>query len=157
MTEAELRRILAENPDIQLIGGEQIVARQQPKPRAVIRYTEHDMAVAMVAQLQERIPTHPDYAYIFHVPNGGHRSRAAAGKLKAEGVKRGVLDYLWLLRRGRYAGLAVELKVGDNYPDADQRRWMQWLEHQGFCVRVVRDDPDEAVRIFDNYYNGVMV
>ena len=34
----------------------------------------------------------PDLDLLHAIPNGGHRNKATAGRLKAEGVKRGVPD-----------------------------------------------------------------
>lgn len=49
---------------------------------------------------------------LFAVPNGGKRSAAAAGRLKAQGVKSGVLDVilLWPSASGSFAGLCIEFK-----------------------------------------------
>lgn len=51
-----------------------------------------------------------DLRKVYAVPNGGHRSKAVAAKLKAQGVKAGALDLnLDVARRG-YHGLRIELK-----------------------------------------------
>lgn len=44
-----------------------------------------------------------------HVPNGGARHKGAAGKLKAEGVKKGVQDILIFTPppSGKYIGVAI--------------------------------------------------
>lgn len=67
--------------------------------------TEHEEAVALATIL--------DAAGLFycHVPNEGKRRRGAAGRLKAEGLKAGMPDYLIFDRpeNGRY-GVALELK-----------------------------------------------
>ncbi len=64
-----------------------------------------------------------------HVPNGGLRSRGEAGKMRAMGVRKGVVD--WILPfpspAGRYTGLAIEVKshrgtVSDEQQDFFGRR-----------------------------------
>ena len=50
---------------------------------------------------------YPELAWLYAVPNGGLRSKAVAGKLKAEGTRRGVPDYLWPQRSGQHVGLGV--------------------------------------------------
>jgi hypothetical protein len=72
------------------------------------------------------------------VPNGRGRSKMEAGKLKAEGVKRGVLD-VWLpVRRRCHSGLVIEVKApGErNHTSPEQRWWIDFLERQGFMVAV---------------------
>lgn len=90
-----------------------------------------------------------------HVPNGGHRHKAVAAKLKAMGVKRGVPDVLIFERWEDIDpestawscwsfGIAIELKVGPpqakrkTYPDAKQREWMAALQERGWRVAVCR-------------------
>lgn len=49
--------------------------------------------------------------WLHAIPNGGQRTLLAAAKLKAEGVKAGVLDiFLPISRKGKY-GLYIEMKA----------------------------------------------
>lgn len=73
------------------------------------------------------------------VPNGGQRSKAVAGKLKAEGVKTGVPDVLWPVARGGFIGLAIEFKHGDGNPTKEQRERITRLQKEGWCVAVCWD------------------
>ena len=57
---------------------------------------------------------HPQLRWLFAVPNGGARSAAAAGKLKAEGVKPGVFDLCLPYPSRGHAGLWIEMKHGRN-------------------------------------------
>lgn len=54
---------------------------------------------------------HPDLGKLYHVPNGGARSKAEAARLKAAGVRAGVLDLALDVARGGYFGLRIELKA----------------------------------------------
>ncbi len=78
----------------------------------------------------------------FHIPNGGTRNRAEAGKLKAMGVKAGVPDIFLPVARGAYHGCFIELKrpadrgrsvgiVSDK-----QLEWLRALQDQGYYVAV---------------------
>ena len=51
---------------------------------------------------------------IFAVPNGGYRTKATAGRLKAEGVRSGVWDIFVPVQMGQHCGLWIEMKVGTN-------------------------------------------
>lgn len=80
---------------------------------------------------------YPDLALMYHVPNGGSRSRAEAGRFKAEGVQAGVPDICLPVARGIYHGLYIELKRRDGgrlHPA--QRQWLDALTKQGYAAVV---------------------
>lgn len=52
---------------------------------------------------------YPELNLLYHVPNGGSRHKAEAGRLRAEGVKAGVPDLCLPVARGQYHGLYIEL------------------------------------------------
>lgn len=52
----------------------------------------------------------PELALLLAIPNGGHRSKATAGRLKAEGVRSGVPDVALPVARAPHGGLWIELK-----------------------------------------------
>lgn len=47
---------------------------------------------------------------LFAIPNGGSRHPAEAVRLRAEGVRPGVLDLFYMEARGTYHGLFIEMK-----------------------------------------------
>lgn len=80
----------------------------------------------------------PELDMFYAIPNGRGRSKAEAGKLKAEGVKRGVPDIaLDVARRGKH-GLRIEMKAPGalNTVSADQEIWIARLEAEGYEVHV---------------------
>jgi len=70
------------------------------------------------------------------IPNGGHRHKATAARLKAAGVKAGVPDICLPVARGDWHGLYIELKVGKNKPTEAQRRWKDDLIRYGYLALV---------------------
>lgn len=102
--------------------------------------SEHDEQV----KLFRLANLYPELKYMFAIPNGGLRSKATAGKLKAEGVKSGVPDiFLPLAKRG-YNGMFIEMKVNRNKPTENQNDWIEALAKAGyFCV--VCWSADEAI------------
>jgi len=109
--------------------------------------SEHDEAVALMRLVHLHEPQHPILKRLFHVPNGGLRSKASAGKLKAEGVRAGVPDYLlptdgYARMNGvgpfnRYLGLALELKRRKGGRTSDEQRdWIEWFDDNGWRVAV---------------------
>ena len=69
----------------------------------------------------------PELALLYHVPNGGSRKKAEAGRFRAEGVKAG------------FHGLYIELKrqKGSKTSD-DQKAWLSNLEKQGYFVALCK-------------------
>ena len=93
---------------------------------------------------------YPVLRYALHVPNGGKRSKAEAGALKACGVRSGVPDILIPIKNGRYAGLAIELKYGKNRVTENQNQWLGTLEKAGYLTGVAYD-LDKAIEIISVY------
>lgn len=85
----------------------------------------------------------------FAVPNGQLRSKAIAGKLKAEGVKPGVSDII-ILHAGLFLGMEVKPATGRQSPD--QKDWAVECEAAGGKYSVVRSIND-VVEFLDA--NGV--
>ena len=82
---------------------------------------------------------YPEIALNYHVPNGGIRKKAAAGRFRAEGVKAGVPDLCLPVARGGFHGLYIELKrqKGSKTSD-DQKAWLSNLEEQGYFVALCK-------------------
>ena len=101
-------------------------------------------AMAYVRRVVRSSGFDPDCA--MHVPNGGARSLAAGGKLKASGMVRGYPDIMIFapqtlapLNRRREVviprcGLALELKVWPNKPTKDQEHVHEILRSAGWRV-----------------------
>ena len=78
--------------------------------------SEHDEQSAIFEWAALMQGAYPELGLLFAIPNGGKRDKATAGKLKAEGVKAGVPDMCLPVSNGKYHGLFIELKVGENNP-----------------------------------------
>lgn len=96
---------------------------------------QHQAALIKWAALAEK--KLPELRLLFAVPNGGQRSKATAGRLKAEGVKAGVPDLALPVPRGGCAACFIELKAPkDGIKPAgrltpDQRAWLDALNAAG--------------------------
>jgi hypothetical protein len=85
---------------------------------------------------------------IFAIPNGGARSPATAGRLKAEGVASGVPDLFVPAWR-----LWVEMKrTKGGSLSAEQKDWIAYLESVGFCC-IVGKGADDAKRQISAFFN----
>lgn len=100
--------------------------------------TEHEEQVAFFKWAAYFLPDDL-YPLLFAIPNGGHRNKAVAGKLKAEGVKPGVPDIFFAWPRLGKAGLWIEMKrqkKGTTSPD--QKRMIAALRGAGYKVEVCK-------------------
>lgn len=79
---------------------------------------------------------YPELDLLYHVPNGGKRTKSEAARFKRMGVKSGVPDLVLPVARGGYAGAYVELKVGPNKATKNQEHWISKLEEQGYYTAV---------------------
>ena len=61
----------------------------------------------------------PELVNLYAIPNGGHRHPAGGGKMKREGVRRGVPDLHLAVARGGYHSLYLETKA----PGGSLSKW----------------------------------
>jgi hypothetical protein len=80
----------------------------------------------------------PELALLHAIPNGGHRHKATAARLKAEGVKRGVPDVCLPVARNGAHGLYIELKTERGKATPEQLGWIRALRRQGYVAEVCR-------------------
>ncbi|MDD6197471.1 MAG: VRR-NUC domain-containing protein [[Clostridium] aminophilum] len=96
---------------------------------------------------------YPELVLLFHIPNGGTRNKREAGRLKAAGVKAGVPDLCLPVPRGRWHGLWIEMKYGQNKPTVKQKDWIRRLRLQGYRVEVCYGQ-QEASEVILEYLEG---
>lgn len=99
---------------------------------------------------------------LFAVPNGGARSKATAGKLKAEGVVPGVADLILMkphFRQGVYFSdmipldsyaLCIEMKTTKGRQSPEQKEWQKKVEEFGYKYEVCRS-LDEFMAVVNGY------
>lgn len=103
--------------------------------------TEHEEQRDMVRWFRQTWPG----VRIHAIPNGGARSKATAGRLKAEGVVPGVPDLfvpewrLWIeMKRSKGGSLSQ-----------DQKDWRDYLQSVGYWVVVGKGFADAQKQIID--------
>lgn len=118
--------------------------------------TEHEEQCSLIAWAEAQKPTLPALDLLFAIPNGGHRRKAVAGKLRAEGVKSGVPDICLPVAARGFHGLLIEMKRQHASPSdvsQAQQDWLRKLSEEGYCVRVCKGW--EAARRVLLWYLGV--
>ena len=118
------------------------------KPRVPTEEQEQITLFNWAAMMEYR---YPELRYMYHVPNGGYRNKAEAGRFKAQGVKSGVPDIVLPAARGQYHGLYIELKRTEGGKlSADQRDWLEFLTEQGYFA-VICKGWEEAKNAIEGY------
>lgn len=108
-------------------------------------------------QLHERY--HPGLARFFAVPNGSFRHKATAGRLRSEGVRRGIPDVMNLtqgegIENGKpyeFRGLILEFKSSKGKLSPEQKDWCAHFREQGFRVEVPRSWAEAALITIDYF------
>ena len=90
---------------------------------------------------------------LFHVPNGGLRHKSTAGRLKSQGVRRGIPDLLLMVPRGHLHGLAIEMKSERGRPTDAQLIVHAWMLAAGWRVEVCYS-ADAAINAITSYLSA---
>lgn len=114
---------------------------------------EHDEQAALFTWAGYQTAVYPELKLLYAIPNGGHRHKAVAAKLAAEGVRRGVPDVCLPVPRGEFHGLYLEMKYGRNRTTPEQNTWLEALAGQGYKTAVCHSF-EAAQRLIANYLEG---
>lgn len=98
--------------------------------------SEHDEQAALFQWAALQANATPELQLLYAIPNGGHRHKAVAANLAAEGVKSGVPDICLPVARSSFHGLYIEMKYGRNKPSDHQEAWLKALAGQGYKTAV---------------------
>lgn len=101
--------------------------------------TEAQEQMTLFSWAEMQSGKYPELKLLYHVPNGGSRHKAEAGRLRAEGVKAGVPDLCLPVPRGGCHGLYIELKRQRGGRTSEfQTCWLEALMKQGYQVAVCK-------------------
>lgn len=137
--------------------------RRQRKPKAdgtprkrPVDWEGNEQALLIRWLLGEKMRGEPVgdlYDAIYHVPNGGQRSKRTGAAMKRQGVKSGVSDLVVMDARGGWHGLYLEFKASPPHTAAlaeSQHDWLAKAEERGYCA-VLAVGLEEAKRVLDEY------
>ncbi|ATH77774.1 VRR-NUC domain-containing protein [Vreelandella venusta] len=137
--------------------------RRAPKPKAdgtprkrPVDWEGNEQAVLIRWLLGEKMRGEPVgqlYDAIYHVPNGGQRSKSTGAAMKRQGVKSGVSDLVLMDARGGWFGLYMEFKASAPHTAAladSQHDWLALAEERGYCA-VLAVGLEEAKRVLAEY------
>jgi len=125
---------------------------------------EHEEQAAVIQWARFSSGIYPDLAWLFAVPNGAKlpfknvigrggktkRFSPEAVRLKAEGLLPGVADLFLPAPRGRYHGLFVEMKHGDNTLSDEQQAFLEAMLDRGYLAMACWG-ADQAIQEIERY------
>lgn len=108
---------------------------------------EHQEQAALFDWAARMTPRIPELALLFAIPNGGDRHPAVAAKLKAEGVRAGVLDIFLPVARRLWHGFWLEMKAPGGRMSDEQMEWSEALKAQGYAVDMSYSWQEAAAKL----------
>lgn len=115
---------------------------------------EGEAQISVIEQFDLEFPVFS--GRLFHVANGGKRTRYERHLMVKQGVRRGVPDLVLPVPRAPFHGLYVEMKAPKPYRSevSDvQNDWITFLRGQGYCAEVARGGV-EAMDIIRRYLHS---
>lgn len=116
-------------------------------------YNEHEVQRNFFIELEAR--GIPERSVIHAIPNGSFRTKKTAARLKAEGVRAGVLDVFVPVARCGYHGLYIEFKYGTNKMTEEQNTFASRVQRQNYDVRIFYNGKT-AANYLQQYLNNAL-
>lgn len=98
--------------------------------------TEEEEQIVVMNWAEMAAGRWPELRMLFHIPNGGKRSKSEAVRFRAAGVRSGVPDLFLPCSRGGYHGLWIEMKTIGGRVSREQEQWHKDLLEQGYICAV---------------------
>jgi len=114
---------------------------------------EYSEQKKIIKWAREAIDLHPELAFLSCSLNGMNRSDGASAMAIASGMVAGEPDLFLPCARHKYHGLFIELKrVKGGKVSADQRRWLTFLNSEGYFAQVAKGHKEAIAMI--KFYIG---
>lgn len=118
--------------------------------------TEHQIQCAFIEWCYLNESRVPALRLAFAVPNGGYRNKATAARLKAEGVRPGVPDWMCpvpsTIHDYQFHGLAIEFKAKNGHLSDAQEMYTALLADIGWRVSICFSTED-AIKTVEGYFH----
>lgn len=112
--------------------------------------TEEEEQTAVMHWAEMMAGRWPELRLLFHIPNGGKRSKSEAVRFRAAGVRSGVPDLFLPCSRGGFHGLWIEMKAIGGRVSREQEQWRKELMEQGY-MSVVCYGAAAAIEAIEKY------
>jgi hypothetical protein len=115
-----------------------------------LELSEHDIQKSFFDQIRMMEPKYPILKLMLAVPNAAKRSYKLAAMLKAEGMRKGMLDVLFLVPMKGFSGLAIEFKKVGGKLTPEQLDYIDLLTKSNWLV-AVETDAESAINLVKRY------
>lgn len=115
-------------------------------------WVEHAEQVLFFDWVRWRAPRDDRYEQVYAIANGQLRHTTVGARLRAEGVKKGVLDIAVDVPAGKYHGAKIEMKEPGRSLSPEQKKVAEDSRSFGYAVYVARSG-DEAILWLMSYFD----
>ena len=115
--------------------------------------TEEEEQTALFSWAELNTGRFPELRWLFHIPNGGKRSKREAARFRAAGVRAGISDLFLPCPRGSYHGLWIEMKALDGRPSLEQKVFIRDMKAAGYAALICYG-AEEAEAVISRYLSG---
>lgn len=123
------------------------------RPRAPRRAIESAAQRGYFAEVFIRERADWRWEAIYSIPNEGKRSPENAGRMKAEGLRKGNLDVICPVPIGRHTGLVIEFKSDKGDLSPNQVRRAKLFAKAGHAIYIARS-AEQGIFITKKYLAG---
>ena len=88
---------------------------------------------------------------VLHIANQRQTSPQHGTLLKRMGVRPGTSDLFFPRGSGRFSGLWIELKVGNNKPSSLQQQFLDEMNEEGYLAECVWGS-ESAIQLIKSFY-----
>ena len=120
-----------------------------------LKRTESEEQIALFDWVAAESKRMPELESMYHIPNGGHRNKIVAARLRREGVRPGVPDICLPVPKNGYHGLYIEMKSAKGRLEKHQKEWIERLGKNGYLA-VVCHGFEDAKDLILTYLQGTM-
>lgn len=125
--------------------------KPKAKTKSPPRHLEHKAQVEVFKWADTNMQRYPDLKWLNPSLTGMYmQNPLQAYRAKAAGLKKGYPDLFLPVRKGKYIGLFIELKIKGNHPTVEQKEWLEHLKTQGnrTCVGY---GSEETIKMLEEY------
>lgn len=146
---------LADKPNVQLSA---VREKRLSAPKLPGQSSEYAEQVAVIHWWRNACGTYglPQFA-LLSIPNGGHLAGGAisAHRLKAAGMRPGVLDLFLAVPKNGHGGFWIEMKYGKNKMSEEQSSFFSFAKKYDYAAGVYwsADDAIESIKKYLNLYH----
>lgn len=115
-----------------------------------LELSEHDIQKSFFDQIRMMEAKYPILKLMLAVPNAAKRSYKLAAMLKAEGMRKGMLDVLFLVPMKGFSGLAIEFKKIGGKLTPEQLDYIDLLTKANWLV-AVETNAESAINLVKRY------